>query len=162
MSQHCGYGMATPSLTWCPVFLLDVGSKSSHSLVMAASSKVPHFEPWESLTSQVCVHSRVSPQPPNSWGCLFTFFLLAFRASVLFDYPIPDQGSGFPLPSTLLHTPSTYPPRSLPPSTIVIDFFSLPSVTEESSIGQFSFLRFFSSVDYILGIMYLLAIISTY
>jgi hypothetical protein len=32
-----------------------------------------------------------SPQPPISWGCLFTFFLLALRASVLFPHPLPDQ-----------------------------------------------------------------------
>jgi hypothetical protein len=45
------------------------------------------------------------PQPPISWGCLFTFFLLDLRASVPFPHPVPDQA---PL------KPSLYPPTQDP------------------------------------------------
>jgi hypothetical protein len=49
--------MATPSLTWWPVFLLEVGSLSSFSLLNGISSKV--------LTSQVC--SAFWMVPPTSY-----------------------------------------------------------------------------------------------
>jgi hypothetical protein len=63
----------------------------------------------ESLSSpRSLVYSGESFQPLTSWGCLFSFFLLALMASVLFPYPIPDHVSLFP-------HPSTFPPRSLPP-----------------------------------------------
>ena len=45
------------------------------------------------------VHCRGFPQLPVSWGCLFPFFLMEFRASVLLPHPIPDQ---VPLFHTLL------------------------------------------------------------
>jgi hypothetical protein len=44
--------------------------------------------------------------------------------------------------------PSPFPLRSLPPSPLVITFFSLPGGTEASSLGPFSLLTFLSSVDY--------------
>ena len=53
MGQRCDCGMATPSLTWCPVFLLEVGSISSLSLLSDISSKIPLFEFRGSLFSQV-------------------------------------------------------------------------------------------------------------
>ena len=53
MGQRCNCGVATPSLTQCPVFLLKVGSITSLSLPSGISSKVPPFESWESFTSQV-------------------------------------------------------------------------------------------------------------
>jgi hypothetical protein len=37
------------------------------------------------------VHSGESPQSSTSWSCQFPFFLLAFRISVLFPHPIPNQ-----------------------------------------------------------------------
>jgi hypothetical protein len=99
------------------------------------------FSPPRSL-----VHSGGSAQPPISWGCLFPFFQLALRASMLFPHPIPDQ---FPL------SPHSFPPPTLtlPPSPLVIAFFSLPSGTEASLLGHFSLLTFLSSVDCILGIL---------
>ena len=97
------------------------------------------------------VHSGGSPQPFTSQGYLFPFFLLALRASVLFPHPIAGQ---VPLSSPHFSpTPSTFPPRSLPPSPLVIAFFSLPSGTEASSLGHFSLLTL-SSVDCIFGILY--------
>jgi hypothetical protein len=50
--------MATPSLTWCPVFLLEVASISSLSLLVVTSI-VPPFESWESLTCQSCIFQLI-------------------------------------------------------------------------------------------------------
>ena len=71
----------------------------------------------ESLsTFRSLVHSiRVSP-PPTSQGCLFPFFLLALRASLLFPH-IPDHVPPFP-------SLSPVPPRSLPPSDHLIFLWS--------------------------------------
>jgi hypothetical protein len=126
MGQSCDWEMATTSLTWCPVFLLEVGSISSLFLLSDISSKVPFFESWESLTLQVSGEFwRIPrPQPPISWGCLFLFFLLAFRASVLFPHPISDQVALSPssLPSPIPHH-----------SPLLIAFFYLPNRTEAST-----------------------------
>ena len=53
MGQRYHCGMATSSLTWCPVFLLEVGFISLLSLLLGTASKVPPFGSWESLTSQI-------------------------------------------------------------------------------------------------------------
>ena len=66
MDQSFDCGMATPSLTWCPVFLLEVGSISSLSLLLGISYKVPPFEFWESLTSHV--PGAFWGFSPTSWG----------------------------------------------------------------------------------------------
>ena len=102
------------------------------------------------------VHSGMSLQPPIFRDCLFLFFLLALRDSVLFLHPIPDQVPSPlpPLPSPPPPT-STFPRRFLLPSPLVIDFISLPSGTESSSLGPFNLLIFLSFVDCILGILYL-------
>jgi hypothetical protein len=133
------YQTATSSFYWCPVFLLEVGSISSLSLVSGISSTVPSFESWESLTSQSLVHSGGSPEASTSWSCLFPFFLLDLRASVLFPQPIPDQ-----VPFSIPYPLSTFPRRTLP-------FFSHPSGTEVFLFGL-SLLSFLSSVGCILGI----------
>ena len=73
------------------------------------------------------------------------FFLLALLAAVLLPDPIPD--------SVTLSPPSSFLPRSLLPSSLMIAFFSLPSGTEASSLGHFSLSTFFSSVDCMLGIL---------
>jgi hypothetical protein len=137
MDQRCDCGMATPSLT-CPVFLLEVGSKSFPS-----TSKVPPYESWESLTSQVFDAFLGVPMPPVSWGYLFKGFS---------PFPLPNTWSGSPtLPPP---PPASFPPRSFPPSRLMIAFFSLPSKTEASSLGYFSLLTFLSSVEYISDILY--------
>ena len=135
-------GWQPSSLTWC---LPVGGSFCKFPLpIVGHLSKVPLFDSWESLTSQVsAAFWRIPPQSPISWGCLFPFFLLTLRASVLFPHPIPDQVPLFP---PLLPTPSTFPPRSLPPSPLVIAFFSLPSGTEASWLGPFSLLSLLNSV----------------
>jgi hypothetical protein len=98
MGQSFDCGLANPSLTWCPAFLLKVGSISSLFLLSGISSKVPPIESWESLTSHVSGAIWRVPQPPISRGFLFPFFLLTLRASTTFPCPIPDH---VPLSSAL-------------------------------------------------------------
>jgi hypothetical protein len=147
MGQRFDCGMATPSPTWYPVFLLVVGSISSLSLLLAILSKVPLFESWDCLTSQVS---------GAFWRVLPTSYLEMLPVSIL--------SAGFqgfnPFPSLLIRFSSlplplyTFLPRSLSPFPLVIAFFSLQSGTEESSLGPFSLLTFLSSVEYILSILY--------
>jgi hypothetical protein len=94
-----------------PVFLLEVGSVSSLLLLTGISSKVPPYESWESLTSQV--HSG---GPPN----------------LIFPISSTNTISGSPLPPLPLPScPHSHPSPSLPLSSLVIAFFSLPSGTEK-------------------------------
>ena len=102
MGQSFDCGVATSSNTWCSVFLLKVGFTSSLSPLKGMSSKMP--------------------QPPTSWSCLFPFFLLALRASVLsLHHLIPDHIPLSPFSNSL---PPSFP-RSLPPS-LPLSFPSLP------------------------------------
>jgi hypothetical protein len=81
--------MATPSLTWYPVFLLEVGSINFLSLLWGISSKVSPFESWDTLTSQVS--GAFGGIPPTS-------YFLRLPVSILFSGP---QGfSPFPSPNT--------------------------------------------------------------
>ena len=100
MCQSFDCGMANPSLTWCPVFLLEVGYIKSLSLLSVISSKVPPFEFWESLISQVS---------GAFWRAPLTSYLLRLTVSIL---SVGPQGFS-PIPS--LATASTYPPSHLPP-----------------------------------------------
>jgi hypothetical protein len=145
MGQSCDCGMATPYLTWCPVFLLEVGSISSLSLPLGISSKVPPFESRDSLTSQVS---------GTFWRVRITSYFQRLPVSILSPgpqvfspFPISNTNSGSSLSSHFSHTLSTLPPRSLPPSPLVLAFFSLPSWTEASLLGNLTLLIFFSSVD---------------
>jgi hypothetical protein len=110
-SYDCG--MATPFLIWCPVFLLEVSSISSLSLLLGITSKVLLFESWESLTSQV---SGVfwSPPPP-------TFYLPRLPISILSASPqgfnpflSPNTRSGSPFPP--IPCPLSLSGPSLPPT----------------------------------------------
>jgi hypothetical protein len=87
MGQSFDCGKATLSTTWCPVFLLEVGSTSSLSVLQGISPRVPVFQSWESLTSQVSDEFCRIPQLPNSQSCLFPFLLLMS----FFSHLIPDQ-----------------------------------------------------------------------
>ena len=101
--------MATPSLTWWPVFLLERGGG-------VLQVPPPHYRAFylrslslspERLSSpRSLVHSESPPQPPTFQSCLFPFFLLALRASILFPQPTPDHVPFFP-------PKSSFPPRSL-------------------------------------------------
>jgi hypothetical protein len=153
MGQRCDCGMATPSLTWCPVFLLEVGSISSLSLLWGIPSNVPPFDSWESLTSQFSdAFWRV---PPTSYF-LRPVFILCVGPQDFSSCPLPNTRSDSLLPHTSPHPvqfPSHFPP-SFPTSPLVIAFLSLPSGTEASLLGHFGLLTSLSSVDYILGILY--------
>jgi hypothetical protein len=75
------------------------------------------LRPESLLFSGSPIYSRGSPQPLTSQICLFPFFLLALRASVLFSHPMPHHVPLFPsvssLPPTLwlLSFPSQVGPR---------------------------------------------------
>ena len=155
MGQRCDCGMVTPFLTWYPVFLLQVGSISSLSLLSGISSTVPPFESWQSLTSQFSgAFWKISP---TSYLLRLSVFILSagLRASFLLPRSIPDQ---VPLSFTLhpLDT-NTFPPRCFPffpPSPLVVAFFSLPSGTEASSLGHFSLLASVSFFKYLMFLLY--------
>jgi hypothetical protein len=125
----------------CSVFLLEVDSTSSLSLL--GISKGP-FESWEFLTSQAevaCLHSFCRPSGLQSFS--------------LTQYQIMPP----PPPRTPPLIPSTFPSRSFPLSPLVIDFFYLPNGTKASSLGHFCLLSFLSHVDCILGILYILVVV---
>jgi hypothetical protein len=107
MGQSFDCGMVTPSLTWCPDFLVEMSSVSSLSLLSGISSKVPPFESWESLTSQISGTSCRVPPPPTSWGWQCAFFLLALGGYSHFPSLSARSGSSF---SPKL--PPTFPRRS--------------------------------------------------
>ena len=134
MGQRCDCGMATPSLTWCPVFLLEVGSISSLSLLLGISSKVRSFDSWESLTSQVS---------GAFWRVLPTSYFLRLHVSILSagpqgfsPFPSPNIRSGSPLLPAL--TPSTFPPKSLPSPPLVTAFFTLPVGLRRPHLGTYT------------------------
>jgi hypothetical protein len=146
--------MATPSLTWCPAFLLEVGSVISLSILSSScSSKVPPFEFWESLTSQGS-DALWGGDPPTSYFLRLPDYIISVGPRGFSPFPSPNTRPGSPLPPT--PPPSTIPPVSFPPTILVIAFFSLPSGTEVSSLGHFSLLRFLSSMDCILDILFFL------
>jgi hypothetical protein len=140
MGQRSDCGMATPSLTWCPVFLLEVVSITSLSLLSDISSKVPHFDSWESLTSQVL--GAFWTVPPTSYFLRLPVSILSVG---------PRSFSPFPSPNTRSASPLLLTPHPIHfPSALVIAFFSLPSRAEVSSLGHFSLLSLLSllsSVD---------------
>jgi hypothetical protein len=111
MGQRCDCGLETPFLTWCPVFLLEVGSppaESSLFLLSGVSWKVPPFEFWESFTSQVS---------GTFWGLPSTSYFSRLPVSIL--YPGPQGFSPFPSPPT----PPVHFPSQVPPSLLTCDCF---------------------------------------
>ena len=143
MGQRCDCGMATPSLTWCPVFLLEVGSISSLSLLSGISSKVPSYESWESLTSQVS--GALWGDPPTSYFLRLPVYILSAG---------PQGFSPFLSPNTRFPSPHNLP-QVLPTLPTCECFLLSPSGTEASSLGHFSLLSFLSSVDSVLAILYI-------
>jgi hypothetical protein len=116
-------GCPTPSsldvLSSCWGWALQVPSPYCQAFHPRSLPLIPEsLSPPRSL-----VHSGGSspppPQPPTSRGCLFPFFLLALRTSVLFPHSIPDQVPLSP------HSPHPHP-LSLPgPSLPTCDCFLL-------------------------------------
>jgi hypothetical protein len=100
MGQSFDCGMATPPLTWCPIFLLEVGSTSSLSPVEGFSSQ-DSLSPEGLLPPRSLVHSGGPPNllPPKV-ACFHSFcwpenkFLkfIYFKLQILFLFwstPIP-------------------------------------------------------------------------
>ena len=143
MGQSCDCGMATPSLTGCPVLLLEVGSIISLSLLHQRSlpMSLGSLSPPRSL-----VHS--GGIPPTSYFLRLLVYILSTGLQGFSPFPSPNTRSG-PLSSPLpaFPTPLSLPGSFLSPSPLVIAFFSLPSETEASSPGHFSLLSLFNSVS---------------
>jgi hypothetical protein len=131
-----------------------VGSINSLSLLSDISSKVPPFDFWKSLTSQVsgaswCVCGGV---PCNLLFPEVSCFHSFCWPSGLQSFSLTQYQIRF-LSPLLPPNLSNFPPRSLHLSPLVTAFFSLPSRTEASSVKHFSLLSFLSSVDCIFGIL---------
>jgi hypothetical protein len=139
--------MATPYLTWCPLFLVEVGSVSSLSLLSGISSKIPLCEFWDSLTSQV---SGVLWMVPTT-----SYFL---RLPVYILSAGPQGFSRFPSPSTRSGTPHSHS-HSLPSPSLLPTYdccLLSPKCDWAYSLGYFSLLSLLNSVDCILCILYVL------
>ena len=104
--------VATPSLTGCPVILLEIGSTSSLSPLQSISSMVPPFEVWESLISQV--YATFWRVPPTSYLLMLPVSIRSAGLQGFSPFSLPNTISCSPL----LSTPSPFPPRSLPPSPL--------------------------------------------
>jgi hypothetical protein len=96
---------------------------------------------WESLRPlSSLVHSRGPPHLLVSWGCLFQFFLLAFRTSVLF---FPHQYliiSPFSAPYSISHLSPSIPPPSC-------DCFLLSS-SSQVGLGIFTWALWFVNLEF--------------
>jgi uncharacterized protein YlaI len=120
-------------------------------MVLLLTSRRLKYKPIK-LTMCLWNKDRVGKQTNTiSWGCLFWFFLLAPRASVLSHQPHQaQQYLIIPLP-----LPVTFPtqvPSSLPPKSC--DCFLLPPKCDWSVLTwPFSLLAFLSSVNCILWIL---------
>jgi hypothetical protein len=109
-----------PSFDGCPVFLLEMDSISSLSLLSGSSSKVLPLGS-ESLTSQVS--GAIWRVLPTSYFPRLPVSTLSAGPQGFSPFPSPSIRSGFPLPST----PSlTHFPFQDPPSLPTWDCFLLP------------------------------------
>jgi hypothetical protein len=118
MGQRCDCGMPTPFLTWCPVYLLEVSSISSLSLLWGISFKV---SPFQSFTSQVSVaFLRVLP---ISYLPRLPVSILSAGPQGFSPFPSSNTRSG----STLLPTypPPVHFPSQVPPFLPTCDCFLL-------------------------------------
>jgi hypothetical protein len=109
MGQTFNYEMTTPSITWCTIFLL-VGCISSISILSGTSYKVPPFESWECLISQV--PGVIWSVPPTSYLQRFPVSNLSAGPQSFSPFPSLNTRSGSPL--TLL-IPLSLPGPSLLP-----------------------------------------------
>jgi hypothetical protein len=134
MGQSCSCGMTAPSFTWCSVFLMEVGSISSFSLLWAFHLRSLLLNPasLSYLPGLWCILEGYS-QTPNSWGCLFPLSLLALRASVLFPHPVTDH-----VPFSAPHSPAHFPSQVPPSLPLVIAFFIKQLICVILQIQSFS------------------------
>jgi hypothetical protein len=129
------------------IFLRMVGFIISLFLQSGILSKVPPFESWEYLTSQVS--GTFFRLPTTSFFLGLPVNILSAGIQGFSTFPSINTRKGSPT-HTVPHPVqfSSQVPHYLP---FVISFFSFPSGTERSSLGYFSLLSFLSSVDGILG-----------
>jgi hypothetical protein len=108
----------TPSLIWCPAFLLEVGSLSSLSLLLRISSKVLPLSPRVShLPDLWCILN----DPPTSFLLRLTFFVLSAGPQDFRPLPSPNTRSCSPLsPNALPPSPLSRPGPSLPPHLSIL------------------------------------------
>jgi hypothetical protein len=154
MGQRCDCGMATPSLTWCPIFLLEVDSISSLSYCWVFHQRSIPMSSGSLSPPRNLVHSR--EVPPTSYFLRLLIYILSAGPQSFSPFPSPNTRSDSTLPLTVpthtVHIPSQVP-LSFPPQL----FSSLSqSGTEASSLGHFSLLSLLNSVDCILCILYVL------
>jgi len=100
-----------PITNLCPVFLLEVGSLSSLSLLSGIWSKVPPFEFWESLNSQVS-GAFWGEDPQTSYILRLPVSILSAGPQGFNPFPSCITRSGSPLlptPSHQVHFPSQVP-----------------------------------------------------
>ena len=117
MVQSCDYEMATPPLTQCPVFLLEVSSISSLSLLSGISFKVPHFESWVShLPGLWCIMEG----PPN---------LLSSEVAYFHSFCWPSGLQSFSLTQYQIMFPSPPLPHSVHPVHFPSQYTFLPSLS---------------------------------
>jgi hypothetical protein len=129
VGQSFDSGMANPSLTWGSVFLLEVGSINSLSLLSDILSNFSH------LPGLWCILHGPPNLLPSEIACFPSFcWSSGLQSFSLTQYQIRFSYS--PLPHSFSLTGH---------SQLVIAFFSLPSGTEESLLGSFSLLIFLSS-----------------
>jgi hypothetical protein len=107
MSQSFGGGIA--SLTWCPVFQWEVESIISLSLLSGISSKVVRISHLAGLR---CILEGLLNLLPPEVACFYPFCW----PSGLHSFSLTQYLIRVPSSSTL----STFPPRSIFPSTLVI------------------------------------------
>ena len=92
MGQSCDCGMATPSLTWCPIFLREKGSISSLSLLSGISSKVPPF-----------ISGAFWRVPLTSYFLRLPVSILSVGPQCFSPYTSLNTWSGSPFPPTPPH-----------------------------------------------------------
>ena len=105
-SEILTVGWPSHPSTWCPVFLLEMDSTLFLSPLLGISSKVPPFESWDSLTSQIWYILEPPTPPPTFRGYIFPFILLALGAKLLVS---PDHLPLFPCSSLSSLFPSSLP-----------------------------------------------------
>jgi hypothetical protein len=132
-----------PHISWC---MLPCWCSS----IWEISGVQVNWDCWTPTGLSLSSDSSAFSNSTTGVSCFCPFGWVQISASDYFNYLLglsEDSHNRCLFVSTpLLLTPFTFPPKSLPPSPLVIAFFYLPSGTEAPSLGSFSLLTFLSSV----------------
>ena len=125
MQPRYDCGIATPSLTWCPVFLLEMSSKSSFYLLLTFHLR--HFPSlWVLKVSHLpglwCILEGLLNLLFAKLACFSSFFWASWIQSFFLNQY--QTRLSLPPDSPLL---SIFHPRSLPTSFPTCDCFLLPA-----------------------------------